>query len=457
MIDYLKNSGKDGLLPANLGFEEEGVVNIIQSYNQLVLERDRILPSTTSLNPVIINLNHQIQQIKANVLQSLENMRTSLQIAQNDLNAREATIEGQISEVPSKEKEFRNIERQQNIKEALYLFLLQKREETSLSLAVTAPKAKIVDAAYSIKKPVSPKPSLLILTALILGTLIPFLIIYIRNKSDDTITDRTDIEKITTDIPIVGEIPRLSKKESEMITTNDRSVLAESFRILHTNLQYLLAANEEKESAYNIFVTSTIKGEGKTLVSFNFALTLANSGKKVIIVGADLRNPQLQRFEKDARQHRGVSDYLINNKLDLKDLISRSSFHSNLDMLASGTIPPNPTELLRNKKIATLFRELESMYDYVIVDTAPSLLVSDTFLINQYADLTLYVSRAGYTNKKSLKFAVDAKRDGKLKNLSFVLNAVEAGSFGYGNKYGYAYGEETESFWKKLRGKAAFW
>lgn len=455
MIEYLNED--DGLLPSNLGFKEEGVVNIIQSYNQLVLERDRILAGSTERNPVIINLNNQIGQIRANVLQSLKNLRTSLQIARNDLNAQEAKIDAQIATVPSKEKQFRNIERQQNIKEALYLFLLQKREETSLSLAVTAPKAKIVDAAYSTNVPVSPKPQIILLAALILGLLIPFLYIYLKQLLNNKIESRNDIEEVTKEIPIVGEIPSIGKKESEMVLENDRSVLGESFRILHTNLQYLLANLSDKIGGNSICVTSTVKGEGKTFVAYNFALTLANTGKKVLIVGADLRNPQLQRYETDARRFQGVSDYLVNNNLPLKDLITRSAFHPNLDMLPSGTIPPNPSELWRSKKTPELFAELENLYDYVIIDTAPSLLVTDTFLINHYADLTLYVSRAGYTEKKLIQFAVDSRNKGKLKNMSFVLNDVKTANFGYGNKYGYAYGEEQIGSWEKIKNKAAFW
>ncbi|MCZ2845019.1 MAG: polysaccharide biosynthesis tyrosine autokinase [Candidatus Bathyarchaeota archaeon] len=457
MIDYLKSDEGDGLLPSNLGFKEEGVVSIIQSYNQLVLERDRILAGSTDRNPVIVNLNNQISQIRANVLQSLKNLLTSLQIAQKDLNSQEARIDAQISKVPSKEKQFRNIERQQNIKEALYLYLLQKREETSLSLAVTAPKAKIVDAAYSSKIPVYPKPKIVLLAALLLGLLVPFLFIYLKQLLNNKIQERGDIEDITREIPIVGEIPSIGKNDSEMVLENDRTVLGESFRILHTNLQYLLANYSEKPTGNSICVTSTVKGEGKTFVSYNFALTLANTGKKVILVGADLRNPQLQRFESDARQYRGVSDYLVSNELKLDELITGSEFHSNLDILASGSIPPNPSELWRSKKTPHLFAELERLYDYVIVDTAPSLLVTDTFLINHYADLTLYVSRAGYTEKKLINFAVDSRNEGKLKNLSFVLNDVKSANFGYGNKYGYAYGEETTGFWEKVKNKVALW
>lgn len=455
MLDHLKSNRPSDLLPANLGIQEEGVNDMIKEYNSLVLERNRILSASTEENPVVLRLNSQIDQMRGNVLQSLERMRSNLLIAQEDLERQAAVIGSQISAVPAKERQYRGIERQQNIKEALYLFLLEKREENSLSLAVTAPKAKIVDSAYSNTKPVSPKSKIILLAALILGLLIPFLIIYVKNLLNNKVTDRTDIEKATKEIPIVGEIPRIARKESDLISVNDRSVLSEAFRIMVTNLQYLLVGAGDKEKGIKLFVTSTVKGEGKTFIAFNLAITLANMGKKVVIVGADLRNPQLQRYETNARSYSGVSDYLYNTETGIKDIIAKAKAHEKLDIIASGNIPPNPSELLRSERMARLLNELEGVYDYIIVDTAPSMLVADTFLINKYADLTLYVARAGYTEKKLLGFAVDAKNEGKLHDVSFVLNDVELANFGYGNKYGYAYGEEKKSFFKRFKEKAA--
>lgn len=453
MIDYLKDDQEGRLLPANLGFDDEGLAASIQSYNELVLERNRILSGSTERNPVIINLNSQIEQIRASVMQSLLNLRNSLLISQEDLRQRELAIKAQIADVPATEKQFRSILRQQNIKEALYLFLLQKREETSLALAATAPKAKIVDRAYSTPEPVAPKTKIVLLGSLILGLLLPFSVLYTRNLLNNKIRSQADIEAETKEIPVVGEVPQLHRKQEELVTGNDRSVLAESFRILHTNLQYLLVNAAPDTGGNTIFVTSTVKGEGKTFVAFNLAITLANAGKKVLVVGADLRNPQLQRFETGARKLQGVSDYLVNENLQVQDLVEKSSLHKNLDILASGNIPPNPSELLRQGKIGTLFAELRSDYHYVIVDTAPALLVTDTFLINKYADLTLYVVRAGYTEKKLVNFAVDAKRDGKLHDIGFVLNSVKTAHYGYGNKYGYAYGEERKTFWENIKSK----
>ncbi|WP_416443465.1 GumC family protein [Leeuwenhoekiella sp. A16] len=453
MIDYIQNSSASDLLPANLGIEETGVNQQITEYNNLVLERNRILSGSTEFNPVVKRLSSQIDQMKESVAASLQRMRSNLQIAQRDLNQHVGTIGSQIADVPAKERLFRGIERQQNIKEALYLFLLQKREETSLTLAVTAPKAKIVDSAFSDKDPVSPKPVIVMGGALVAGLALPFMFLYVQNLLNNKVQRREDIEKASKVIPIVGEIPQVPKRDSDLVKENDRSVLSEAFRILITNLQYLLIDKNNDKKGFCLYVTSTVKGEGKTFTAVNLAITLANTGKKVLIMGADLRNPQLQRYELDVRHRLGVSDYLVNNDILLNDIIEPSTLHPNLQILPSGSIPPNPAELLRRDKLGELFKELESLYDYIIVDTAPSMLVADTFLINKYADLTLYVVRAGYTEKKLLDFAIDAKESKKLHDVSFVLNDVQAANFGYGNKYGYVYGESAPSFWQRLRSK----
>ena len=453
MIDYVSKDAESDLLPSNLGIAETGVNAVISDYNTLVLERNRILRGSTPKNPVIIDLNNQISQIKENVLRSLLQMRANLRIAKADLDRQAGIIGSQIASVPGKEKQFRGIERQQTIKEALYLFLLQKREETSLSLAVTAPKAKIVDRAYSIEEPVSPKKKIIFLVALILGLVIPFLIIYLQQLLNNKIHSQQDMQAAIKAIPLVGEVPRIGRGEIDVITKNDRSVLSESFRILHTNLQYLLVNAGVSKGANVLFVTSSVKGEGKTFTAFNLALTLANSGNKVLIMGADLRNPQLQRYEMDSRDFKGISDYLVNPELELRSLIKTSEIHSDLDLLASGSVPPNPSELWRTSRAESLFESLKEDYDYIVVDTAPVMLVTDTFLINKYADLTLYVTRAGYTEKKLLNFALDAKKDGKLHDVSFVLNDVKIANFGYGNKYGYSYGVEEQGFWEKMKAK----
>ena len=453
MIELVQNDSEDELLPSNLGFSEEGVGEVIRAYNNLVLERDRILEGSTELNPVIRNLNSQVTRIKATVEQSLQNLRTSLEIARKDFEAQERKLEGQIASVPTKEQQFRNIERQQNIKEALYLYLLQKREETSLNLAVTAPKAKIVDAAYSGREVVSPKKPIVVLGAGIMGLLIPFLFIYGKNLLSNKIEKRGDVEKIISDIPILGEIPKIGKKDEDLVTANDRSVLAEANRILYTNMQYMTMDKGDVSGGRTILTTSTIKGEGKTFVSMNLALTLANMGKKVVLVGADLRNPRLQRYMPEGIRSVGISEYLISQDKNVLDFVQNTSYHPNLKVLMSGNIPPNPAELWGMSKVDEMFDKLRDNYDYIVIDSAPSLLVSDTFHIVRYADLTLYVVRAGYTTKKMLEFPQDAVQRGKLKNVALVLNDVELLNFGYGNKYGYTYDASDIGLWERFKGK----
>ncbi|MFI8380428.1 GumC family protein [Leeuwenhoekiella sp. NPDC079379] len=452
MLSYLRNDTENsGLLPANVGLESESVNTQIANYNQLVLERNRILAGATELNPTVIRLNSQIKQLKSNIINGLEQTLSNLRIAENDLNRQSRLIGSEISRVPAKERQFRDISRQQNIKEALYIFLLQKREENSLSLAATAPKAKIVDSAYSLNKPLSPKPKIIFAAALLLGLAIPFLVIYIKRLLNNKIERREDIEKVTKSIPIVGELPSIAKGESDLVVENDRSVLAESFRIMTTNLQYLLVNVANEDRGYCIYVTSTVKGEGKTFTSINLAMTLANTGKKVVIVGADLRNPQLQRYDNSSKSFLGVSDYLVNNDHKIDDLVHDSKFHNNLKLFLSGSIPPNPSELLRQAKFGHMLKDLQTKFDYVIVDTAPSMLVTDTFLISRHAELILYVTRAGYTEKRLLEFAVDSNNEGKLHDVSFVINDVKNANFGYGNKYGYAYGQSKPNLWERFK------
>ena len=452
LLNYLIDDDfGDQPLPANVGLEGESVNAQIGRYNDLILERNRIRAGATELNPIVSRLNAQIEQLKETILTGMRRQVANLNIALNDLNQQNRLIGDEIAAVPAKERKFRDISRQQNIKEALYIFLLQRREENSLSLAATAPKAKIVDSAYTSKEAVFPNPKIILAAALLLGLGIPFVIIYIRRLLNNKIERREDVEKITKTIPIVGELPRIAKGDSDLIEENDRSVLAESFRIMTTNLQYLLVNAKNEGKGYCIYTTSTVKGEGKTFTSINLAMTLANTGKKVILIGADLRNPQLQRYDTESKSAIGVSDYLVNEDHRLESLIHDSKFHPNLKLFLSGSIPPNPSELLRQSKFGRMIQELREQYDYVIVDTAPSMLVADTFLISKYADLILYVTRAGYTEKKLLNFAVDVQNDGKLHDISFVINDVKTANFGYGNKYGYAYGQSKPSLWERFK------
>ena len=452
MMDYLKNSSSTDMLPANLGAGEQGFSTVVDEYNGLIMERNRLLQSSTTKNPLVVGLDKQIGEVRNNVLESMLNAKQSLRISLGKINNEKASVGSEIYQMPTKEKDFRSISRQQEIKESLYLYLLQKREENAIALAVTSPRAKVVDYASSSSVPV--KKQIILIGAVLVGLLLPLIVIYLRQLLDNKIRSRAYVERHGGDIAIVGEIPEVSKKDEELIKANDNSVLAEAFRIMSTNLKYLILKKVDNDHLGKIiFVTSTIKGEGKTFVSSNLAVTLAYGGSRVALVGADIRNPQLQRYIEGDYNKKGVVEYLVYPESTVEDYIEPAKNNKNLWLLMSGTIPPNPAELWMQDRAGELFKELASKFDYVVVDTAPAMLVTDTLLINKYADVTLYTLRAGYTEKVLLGYPLDNKKSGKLQNVAFVLNNVDMANFGYGNKYGYVYGETKKTNWQRIFGK----
>ena len=451
LLSYVQKQGAYEVLPSNIGLTDNTSNTAIASYNSLVLERERLLQNATPQNPLVVEISKQINTLRPSVVQSLVKSRGALLQAIGNYQAEEQSVNQRISKFPSQEKIFRNIERNQRIKENLYLFLLQKREETQIALAVTAQKARIIDYAYASDKPVSPKKLLLLFASLLLGAAIPFGIIYLRQIFDDKIAGREDIERIASDIPVMGEVPSLEKGQNELTFLNDLSPLAESIRILNTNVLYMLPKKEESKV---IFVTSSIKGEGKTFVAYNMALSLASPERKVVIIGADIRNPQLQRYNKASRGYIGLSEYLHDQEVTVNDIIRPSEGNKYCDLIYSGSIPPNPTELLTNGRTKTLVEELKQSYDYIILDTAPLMLVTDSFLISDLADLTVYVVRSKYTEKPLIEFADKTVESGKIRNVGFVLNDVSKENLGYGNKYGYGYHKtEEKNFWQRLFGR----
>ncbi|WP_348661563.1 GumC family protein [Croceibacter atlanticus] len=457
--DYLTDTNRSSdLLPANLSVTDSGIESSISEYNQLVIQRNNQLQTGTASNPIVINLNNQIDVIKSNILASLNNKTKSLEVKRRDIVNQQNNLDSKISSVPKNSLIFRDITRQQNIKENLFLYLLQKREETAISLAITAPSAKVIDDAYSSRSPIFPKKQIIYLAAFILGLIIPFLIIYVKNLLDNKIHNRADVEKETKLIPILGEVPKIDTKESETVGTNDRSILAEAFRILRTNLSYFVKSIKGEEKNI-IFVTSTVKGEGKTFVAFNLALTLSTSDKKVLLIGSDIRNPQLHRYIDRPEQSKGLSEYLYDEKVTIESVTDSYKINKkDISIILSGRIPPNPAELLMRDRFKNLLEEVKDKYDYVVVDTAPTMLVTDTLLISQHADFTVYVTRAEYTDKRLLKFPVELYHEKKLRNMAFVVNNVSVSNYGYGNKYGYGYtyGAEKETFFTKLNSKLRF-
>ena len=448
LLGYVNKQGTSAVLPGNVGLDNASATSNISAYNQLVLEKNRLLENATPQNPLVIDLTKQINSMRNSVVESLAKNRSALQVAKGNYETENKTIVGQISKIPSQEKTFREIERQQQIKENLYLLLLQKREETAVSLAVTAPKARVVDEAYVNPIPVAPKGSIVLLMGLMAGMLIPFIVIYLIRLFDDKVKDKKDLDKLSNGKTLLGEIPSLDRGQNELVMANDLTPMAEAFRIVITNMNFMLP---KKEKGKVVYVTSTVKGEGKTFVSVNLALTLASPKHKVIIIGADIRNPQLQRYNPSRKGLDGLTEYLHNDDEKIEDIIHISSFNKYCDVIYSGSIPPNPADLLSNGRFEILIDQLKLIYEYIIVDTAPLMLVTDTFLNADLADATLYVTRSGFTEKSLIDFANKQINSKRIRNAAFILNDVSKDNLGYGNKYGYGYGVDNRTFFQKLK------
>ena len=437
----------DQLLPSGMGLSS-GAESSITEYNNLLLTRNRVLKQATGENPAVIQMNKEIAALRNLIRKNLQESRETLQLQLAQANAQLNMAKGDISKYPTQEKVFRSIDRQQTLKEQLYLYLLQKREENAITLAVTAPKAKIVNPAFTTGK-VKPQNEQIILGSLAAGLLLPLLFFYGSNVLDTKVHTKDHILSELPNASVIAEIP-VNDQDYVMVQPNDFSVFAESFRILTSNLKFLLRTKKLPHGGC-ILVTSSVKGEGKTTISMNIALTL--SGKsKVIVIGADIRNPQLQRFVPGANV--GLTDYLVSNDVTPTSYIVNSKISENLDVLFSGQIAPNPNDLLDMVKFDEMIDFLRTQYEYIVMDSAPVMLVSDTLHLVENADSVLYVVKSDFTDKEMIDFAAGFRKENRIKNMAFILNGVKPENTRYGKKYGYGYysytHDEKPVWWKKF-------
>lgn len=421
----------------------------ISAYNVLIQELGVLKTSAGVSNPQYKKLLKELQELKKSLEVSLEVFELQLANKQKELLAKNKTYNDALLQIPEKQKYIRNIERQKMIKETLYLFLLERLEEASINNAITETSMQVVEYASSYWDPISMNPKDSYTKALLYGLVIPLVIIYLILFFDTKVKSVHDVKTALDKVPNIGELPMI-KKDFILSKKDDNSALSEAFRILSSNLNFVLPIQQSKK-AHVIVSTSTIKGEGKTFTSINLAFVEANLGKKVLLVGADLRNPQIHKSIDTVHNEKGITNLLHDTDVSWRELIQKIADFDTLDIIPAGPVPPNAPQLLSNGRLQLFLEQAKQDYDLIIIDSAPTLLVTDTFLVTPLADLTLFVVRYGYTDKALLNFIKDIDQAGKVTNMVTVLNGISRNNtYGYGynysyNNYGYSYGYKNSN------------
>lgn len=458
LMNHLKNhilnsENQYEVIPANIGLTNGDLNTVVERYNEMLIERKRLLRTSHEDNPAVQSLNASIEVMRNSVMAAIQTAEKGLLINRQALKDQTRKFAGKVSDAPVQEKEYLSMSRQQEIQANLYLMLLQKREENNITLASTANNARIIDEPLAGGQ-VSPQSSQIYMLALVLGLGFPVGLLFLWGLLQFKIKTRADVERITR-LPIIGDIPLTeeAKDNAIVVRENRNELMEEVFRSVRTNVQYML--NEEQKV---ILFTSTTSGEGKSFSAGNLACSFAFMGKKVIIVGLDIRKPGLNKVFQLSHKGVGISQYLADpGHTDLLSLCQKSTVSDNLYILPGGSIPPNPTELVARKSLDHALEILKEHFDYVILDTAPIGMVTDTQLIARVADLSVYVCRSGYTAKSEFKLINTLKEEGKLPHPCILLNGIDMnqrengsyygygkygkyGKYGYGKKYGYGYG-----------------
>lgn len=403
----------------------------IETYNALLLEKMKLENNAKANNVVIKAINEQIDALRGNLMASVGKTIESAQISLAELRAKDAESRSKLGNIPTQEREFLELHRQQSIKNELYNFLLQKREENELVLAATTPKGKIVDKAFAFSEPIAPNKPMIIVMALFLGIVIPIVILYAKSILTTKFTTQDELEDIIK-VPVLGEVCHNRHQRSMVVLPGKISSIVELFRLIRNNIQFMLPAKDDKV----ILVTSSVSGEGKTFISSNIASSFALLGKKVVLVGLDIRSPKLADYLA-LKSGVGVTSYLSKDSVTLNDIIQHYDGIDGLDVIIAGPIPPNPSELLLSNRIDELFVQLRERYDYIIVDSAPIAMVSDTFSLSKFANTIVYVTRANYTKRSYIKFLNSLIKKGQITNVAAIINDTNPKlSHGYGYGYG---------------------
>lgn len=425
------------VIPSNVGLDDQSSTSLINKYNELVLERNRLLRSASENSPVVEPLTAQIRELNGNIRRAISTARQNLQIQRDALAAQVSKFNEQVAETPQQERMLTQIGRQQEVKSGLYLMLLQKREENSISLAATADKGKLIDDPQLVGK-ISPKSAIIILIALLLGLAIPALVIFLLQLFRYKIEGHEDVARLTK-LPIIADVAIASNtakgKADIVVHENQNNQMEEIFRSLRTNLQFMLHEGQKV-----VLFTSSTSGEGKTFTAANLSVSFGLLGKKVILVGLDIRRPRLAELFGINDHRHGITNLLVKDAptaADVQEQILPSGVNKNLDLLMAGPIPPNPAELIARSSLEAIIKALKDKYDYIMIDTAPVGLVTDTLQIARVADASIYMCRADYTPKSNFELINALANEKKLPNMAMVLNGIDMSKKKYGYYYGY--------------------
>lgn len=452
MANYIRNylaneSNKNQLLPANSGIDNANIEKLISEYNDKQIQRNSLIANSSERNPLVADLDRALASMRQSILHSIDNQVVTLKTQIHTFQQSERQNTARIAASPTQAKYLLSVERQQKVKESLYLFLLQKREENELSQAFTAYNTRIITPPLGQMKPTAPVRRNILLVAFAIGILLPALIIFIRENMNSTVRSRKDIENMT--VPFIGEIPQIFQKKKRFsfrkqkeepvrtiaVKEKSRNIINEAFRVIRTNLEFM-TGREGKIKV--IMLTSANPGSGKTFIAMNLATSFAIKGKKVLVIDLDIRKASLSTYIDSP--HTGISDYLSGQADAWQKIIIKGKTHPNLDVIPVGTLPPNPAELLSDEKLAQMLNALRSEYDYIFVDCPPVEIVADASIINKLTDMTLFIIRAGLLERVVLPEIERFYTEHKYKNLSLILNGIENTHGRYGYRYGYSYG-----------------